>query len=314
MIVSDLPVKELTARLRRAGLVIRAGPFAFNIRSDLPELADGLAQLYANHPLGDADGFADFHVSVDRPHGLRRWYRQQIFFKFDGTAPFLPLPREQAMPALEWGLNWAVANHAHQYLIVHAAALSRNGRAVIMPGPPGAGKSTLCAALAHRGWRLLSDELTLVDMRTGMLRPLARPISLKNQSIDIMCRFAPDAVLSEPAHDTVKGSVALLRPPEGSVVTMSEPAVPAWIVVPEYAAGAATKLTDRSRARMLIELGRNAFNYSILGRAGFLALAALVERCQTLAFRYSALDEAVATFDRMADAGLNTGPDGLNGS
>jgi predicted ATPase len=31
---------------------------------------------------------------------------------------------------------------------------------VILPAPPGSGKSTLCAALVTRGWRLLSDELT----------------------------------------------------------------------------------------------------------------------------------------------------------
>jgi len=30
-----------------------------------------------------------------------------------------------------------------------------------MPAKPGVGKSTLCAALAHRGWRLLAELLVL---------------------------------------------------------------------------------------------------------------------------------------------------------
>ena len=71
---------------------------------------------------------------------------------------------------LEWGLNWCVAGHAHQYLMLHAAALERNGRAVILPGDPGAGKSTLTAALMLSGWRLLSDEITLVDRERRLSR------------------------------------------------------------------------------------------------------------------------------------------------
>jgi hypothetical protein len=41
--------------------------------------------------------------------------------------------------------------------------LERGGRALLLPAPSGSGKSTLCAGLAFNGWRLLSDELALLD-------------------------------------------------------------------------------------------------------------------------------------------------------
>ena len=58
-------------------------------------------------------------------------------------------------------------------------------------------------------------------------------------------------------------------------------------------------LTPRSKAGSLLELGRNAFNYVVLGEQGFDALADMVERCDCYDFRYSRLDDAVATFDNL---------------
>jgi len=47
----------------------------------------------------------------------------------------------------------------------------------------------------------------------------------------------------------------------------------------------------------------SAFNYSVHGRAGFEALAALVDASDCYAFTYGgALDEAVGAFDRFASS------------
>ena len=45
-----------------------------------------------------------------------------------------------------------------------------------------------------------------------------------------------------------------------------------------------------------IELGQNAFNYSVHGRRGFHLLADVMQRCACFNLRYSNLDEAIATF------------------
>src|SRR3546814_415588 len=135
----------------------------------------------------------------------------------------------QALPMLEWGLNWCIGAHGHQFLIIHAAVIERNGLAAILPGAPGPGKSTLTACLVHNGWRLLSDEMALVSLQDGGLTALARPISLKNRSIDLIADILPNAALSARSEDTVKGAVALLKPPTTSVERVAEPARPAWV-------------------------------------------------------------------------------------
>lgn len=299
MKLASLSAGEARRRLRRGGLGLRIGPFRVCVASALGDVAREVHRLYAEHPLAE-DGFFDYHVAVGQPLGPRRWLRPQVIFLLDGQAPFKPLPRAQAMPVLEWGLNWCIASQAHQYLILHAAVIERGGRAAILPGDPGSGKSTLCAALVHAGWRLLSDELALVRMDTLELQALARPVSLKNASIDIIRERIPDAVLSARFTDTSKGTIALLAPPAHSVARVDDTARPAWVITPEFAAGAAASMEPASPALAFMELAHNGFNYSIHGAAGFDVLSRLVDGCRCCHFRYSRLDDAVAAFDALA--------------
>jgi hypothetical protein len=299
--LGDLSARELRERLADNALVLRTGPFATRMHSSLPQVADGLLRLYADFPLEDGT-FCDFHVRVGPPIGLRRWLKPQINFWYDGHSPFKPLPANHAFALLEWGMNWCVAGHAHHYLMLHAAVLEQNGRALVMPGDPGAGKSTLTAALMLSGWRLLSDEIALIDRDDGLLVGLGRPVSLKNASIDVIQRHFPDAVIGAPAHDTHKGTVAHLRPTPDSVARVAEKARPAWVIFPRWREGAAARLSPHSRAEAFLHTANHAFNYSLLGGLGFELNAALMDACACHDFEYSRLDDAVRVFAELAAA------------
>jgi hypothetical protein len=271
--------------------------------SALPGVAEGLWRLYRGYPLIDDGAFVDYTVTLSSGGGWRRWFRRQAVFRFDGVEPFIPLPQVQAFALLEWSMNWCVSAHANQFLLLHAAVLERDGCAAILPAPPGSGKSTLCAALMHRGWRLLSDELALIALDGGAITPFGRPVSLKNQSIGLIQDFAPDAVLSQVTHDTTKGSVAHMMVPADQVARLKEEARPRWVVFPKYTAGAAPLLSRRSRANSMLELGRNSFNYMVLGLEGFTALSRVIDSSDCYDFSYSQLDDAVAVFDKLAQEG-----------
>ncbi len=296
MIVADLSRKALRRRLATGELALRTGGYVTRVRSSIDTVSDGLAKLYADYPVVDSDSFCDFQVAVGRPLGWRRWVKAQSQFYVDGQPPFKPLPLSQAFPLLEWGLNWCVSSHCHDHLVIHAAVLERDGKAAILPAPPGSGKSTLCATLVIDGWRLLSDELTLVRLEDSRITPLPRPVSLKNASIDIVRRRAPRAIFSPVVRDTVKGNVAHMRAPRESVRRAHETAAPGWMVFPRYAAGAESRLSVVPKAEAFLRCAGNAFNYSLLGMRGFETQSNLIEGSDCYELTYSRLDDALAIF------------------
>jgi HprK-related kinase A len=298
--VASLSPAELRARLAAGTLRLQTGAFVARVESRIPQLAQGLALLYGDYPLQGEDSFADFQLSFTEPP-WRRLLRPQVRFASDGFAPFQPLPRDQAFPMFEWAMNWCVSSRVQSYLVIHAAVVEKNGRAAILPAPPGSGKSTLCAALVSRGWRLLSDELTLVQPGGAELVPLPRPISLKNASIDVMRAYAPGWVFSPAVADTVKGTVAHMKAPGESVARAREHARPGWIVFPKYVAGADARLAPVPRARAFMRLAGNAFNYSLLGTTGFDTVAGVVGQSAAYDFEYSRLDDAIEVFARLAE-------------
>ncbi|PCI70643.1 MAG: HprK-related kinase A [Piscirickettsiaceae bacterium] len=271
------------------------------LKSTIPGVAEGISTFYAFNNLVEGEEFIDFHITLDADF-LRRWFRPQVNFSFDGFHPFKPLPQDQAFAMFEWGFNWVVAQHSQQYLVIHSAVLEKNGKALIFPGTPGSGKSTLCAALTSRGWRLLSDEMALVEVETGLLQPIPRPISLKNQSIDIIKQFAPEFLIGEPVEDTAKGTVAHVRAPESSVRKTDEKVYPTAVIFPKYKKGSDTELTAISAGVGFMKVAENSFNYSLLGETGFDVLGSMIDRCDCYEFYYQDLDEAIALFDSMVVA------------
>ena len=297
MKLSALTPAQVAGRLRGPGLLLRTGPVVVRIRSPLPQVCAALVRLYADHPLAEDAGFADFHVYLAPPSGPRRWFKPQVLFHLDDHVPFKPLPLSQAFPMLEWGLNWCMAVHLHRYLMIHAAVVERHGVAVVLPGAPGSGKSTLCAALVGSGWRLLSDEMAIFTIPDGRLVPNPRPIGLKNESIAVIRRFLPQAVLGPEFTDTRKGTVAHMKPPAESVAQAGRMARAAFVVLPRYDPAGGNALQPESRARAFMEMVHHAFNYSIAGPDAFEVLGDVIEACDCYRFHYRDLQRALEVFD-----------------
>jgi HprK-related kinase A len=268
-------------------LILRIGTFNVRLESVIPSVVEGIGFLYQDYPVLPKNSFADYFVKVIQPTGIRRFWRKQAIFTFDQFQPFKPLPYVQALPFFEWGLNWCISGFAHQYLIIHAAVVEKYGRTLVLPGNPGAGKSTLCAALINSGWRLLSDELTLIDCDSGLIFPVPRPVSLKNDSIDLIKQEFSNTQFTESVHDTGKGTVALMKPPKQatSQEAMAETALPGIVIFPSYNPDIPLKLEKISKAETFMKLADLSFNYSVLGAKGFNVVSRFVE--QSCAFRYT---------------------------
>jgi len=300
LILSTYSKKEFCQRIKTTGLNIKIGPFYIKLTSNIPSLLDNFYFLYSDCAIVGDDQYIDFHICLKPPSIFRRWYRPQVNFFLNEFRPFKPLPIDQTMAFFEWGLNWTIAQQALQYLIIHAAVVEKEGKAIILPGMPGAGKSTLCAAMAHHGWRLLSDEQALITKNAAEIVPLVRPINLKNQSIEVIKNFCPDAQFGQIFKQTSRGDICHVKAPSDAIAKITETAQPFAIIFPSFNnEPSPTKLTPMAKGETVIELINHCFNYSILGLDGFNRLTTVVENSQCFSLSYSDLTSAISTLDEL---------------
>ena len=293
---------QLSARLSGDGIRLRVGPYTYAIQSDVSLVREGLAQLYPDFPLAADDGFADFHINLCAPDIWQR-LRGKLEFYFDNQRPFNRVEARHAYAFFEWGLNWCVSVTANEYLKLHAAVVAKDDVAVILPGLPGSGKSTLCAALALTGWRVLSDEHALIPLGSSQVVPLYRPVSLKNDSIPLIKSFSPGAVFGPQTNETHKGVVAHLKADLHPHSHNTEPLSAKFIVYPQYATDASLSISPRHKAESFMFAGHHSFNYSVLSEEGFGTLAALTDSAESLNLRYGNLEQGLRAVERLVDGG-----------
>jgi len=310
VLIGDISRDILARRLRREGVHLNTGGFTTQLQIELPNLVDEFAEMYAQYPVEDPPGIDDARLRIGPPSLPYRYTNSRAAAWMNWERVFDSVPAERAYTLLESALNWVIASSDVAPLVVHAAVVERYGRALIMPAATGSGKSTLSAALAWRGWRLLSDEMAAFRLEDGSLLPNPRPVSLKNKAIEVITAFEQRARLSRIYRGTPKGNIAYMQPPPDTVSGAHESAVPALVVTPSYRVGAVATLKAMDRIEGFRLLVDNAVNYSSMLRTGFEVLTGIVERCRFYALTYSDLGPAVDLINSLEGS---SGADGTSG-
>jgi HprK-related kinase A len=292
--VADIAPDRLRERLLASGVGLDFGAARARIAADAAGFDEAFAAVYSGFELEEPAGFFDVTVRLRAARGVRRFFRPQVELLADGRILFAPFPADTHLPLVEWGMNYLIAQRLGFHLLLHAGVVEFGGKAVILPAMPGSGKSTLTAALVNRGFRLLSDEFGVVRFADGQLLPLLRPVALKNESIDVIAQFAPQAQIGPRFPKTRKGTVAHMAPDAHSIDNRHVPARPALILFPRYDPRVECEVEPEKRSRAFSRLTVNSFNYEMLGPVGFDAVTRLVESCRVYRIVYRDLDRAVA--------------------
>ena len=281
-------------------------PFVFQIETDIALVLENARLIYQNGFVSEIKPttYVDYFLNITYSNGLRRFFRPQARFLCDDREPFKPLHANQAFAMLEWGMNWTVAAHELDYAIVHSAVLAKGDKAIIFPAPPGSGKSTLTAHLAQNGWRLLSDEMALIQPETKRVRPFVRPICLKNASIELAKQWFPEATYSSIAKHTHKGDVIHMAAPKLATDAADLDAEIIGVVYPNYRADTVLDICPLSMTESFMRLVSNSFNFTVVGNESFDTVTHVIERAKHFEVFYNDLNELAAFLEEeIIDAG-----------
>ncbi|PTQ64210.1 Hpr(Ser) kinase/phosphatase [Sphingomonas sp. PP-CE-3G-477] len=281
----------------RHAFSVRIGPVGFRIGSDWRAPIDQLETLYRDYPK-PVDGVADFTVRLFARRPWRRLIRPSVEIGGDYMLPeAAPLPLRQGLLAAEMAMNLQMALGARRYLLLHASAVERDGRALLMTGESGAGKSTLATLLAAKGWRFMGDEFALLDPATGLVHAFPRLISLKNAGVAAAEAAWPDARMGPVMPATPKGDIRHMVPDARAIGAMDVPAIPALLLFPRYGFEPDTRPVPPAEA--FIRMTQASTNYTALGEAGFRALTGLIAGVPSVAIDYPDGPHAIAQVEAL---------------
>ena len=276
---------------------VRIGPAGFRIGSDWAAPVAALAGLYRDYPAPD-EGFPDLTVRLYANRPWRRIVRPSVMIGGDFMVPdAAPLPLAQGLLAAEMGMNLQLALGWRRHLLLHAACVERDGRALLLTGESGSGKSTLAALLMAAGWRLMGDEFALVDPADGTIRAFPRLISIKSAAIPVVEAALPDGRRGPVLRGTPKGTIRHFAPDAASIAAMDRPARPALLLFPTLGPTAAVR--EMPPSETFVRLTQASTNYVALAEPGFAALTRLVQTVPARAIDYPDADTAFGQIDRL---------------
>jgi len=148
------------------------------VTCDAPDVARAIGLIYERQRLADDGLPPDLEVGVEAggPAGPR--------VVVAGRSVRAPAP-DRLLHYAHLVLVNAAAAGARNVRVLHAGAVERDGRAVIVLAPSGGGKTTTALALLRRGWRLLSDDFAVVGA-DGVVHPFPRRLNLTDATLQLL--------------------------------------------------------------------------------------------------------------------------------
>jgi hypothetical protein len=191
-------------------------------------------------------------------------------------------------------LTEVLERSAHE-LAVHAAALVRDDRILLLCGSPGAGKTTLAVGLLHAGFGFAGDDVTLLNsLGYGTGIPFAPAV--KAGALPILANYCRDLDVAPVFRRPDRRRVSYLLLKEFVSPT---PRKVGWVVLLRRRTNARAVLApvDPVDAVRGLLKGSFALGGELTGTA-FDALTKVIESADVYCLTYSTLDDAIALLQK----------------
>jgi hypothetical protein len=194
------------------------------------------------------------------------------------------------------------------HLLLHAGgAATSDGRAVIVHGESGAGKTTLTTALVSRDLAYITDETVCLDPKKLEIEPFTKPLTVKPGSQELLAHLRP------PDDEVSEHSGNWQLPPErlGGPTLPKAPLRPGLIVFPDVDAERdGVQVTAVSPARAAFVLGEQSSAMWAIEPRPLAALERLVTSVPAYQVSYANAFDAAPVIAAL----LTPGPDDLEDS
>lgn len=167
---------------------------ALSFKTNSQKCAEEFEKIYGYFKSGDKN--AAISCSIEKDNSSYRIKAMCRRYNLDYTI------HEEPHPDVYLSLFSPVIYSVKNYFLIHAGSLSTPGaKSLIISAPCGFGKTTNTRELLKQGFKLLSDELAPISLKTGLIYPYPRGMGVLNAAKKDIIEIPKDIIgpASKPA-------------------------------------------------------------------------------------------------------------------
>lgn len=184
-------------------------------------------------------------------------------------------------------------------VVLHGAAVERQGMSVVLPAAGGSGKSTLCAALLHWGWLLLNDDGVPIDSQ-GRTVPVTGPLSIKAGSYEVLNDTWP-LLMEESTPEFMLDDRYMRYVPVPRGHWSRKPSRCRLVLSPRYQPGLDAAIVESCSAENLFAMlvSQSCLVRRPIPAVDVATLVRFVTQCRAVTVRFGSTEQAVGALEQL---------------
>ena len=261
--------------------------YRFSIQTGNRKLADLCSHLYPNSR-------SKHHRSDHIVYSLKTMNTNATGTVYeilvDGRKKHQTNTKSELFSTLEWIITCDALSNLHEFFQLHAGAVIKEGKIILLPANHGQGKTTLTLNLTRNNYQCLSDDIVLIEPETTRIIPFPRSFLIKDKSIKELTK----SNLIDRKHGYYcKAEDILYYNPCSTNKLPVRNAKPYTIIELKHSRRFKNELRPVNKSEMCIKLLKQSFNIHNYKRNGVTILTKLVRNSKCYSLKTNNISDAV---------------------
>ncbi len=259
----------------------------FSIQTGNKKLAVLCSPLYPNSKTKH-NGRADITYSLKMRTDSAAGTIYEIFV--NGRRKYRTNSKPELFSHLEWIVTCNALSYLQEFFQIHAGAVVKGRKLILLPANHGSGKTTLTLSLARNHYRCLSDDIVLIDPKSLMVIPFPRSFLIKEGAIKKLIRS--NLTDKRNGYYCRADDILYFNPDIKNKLSAGK-MKPYAIVELKHNRRFKNELRPVSKSQMCIKLLRQSFNVHVHKRKAVTILTRLVKKSKCYSLKTNNIDDAV---------------------